>query len=178
MVRTAAGLVTLTLALPVAAGCSSAPVVGPDVRVDLAGWSTGGTYTREDRYFTAISFDTFCVEGDDEVTVTDVEFIKSSGMEVVSAGYTDHPPADAAGVGDFAANDITVTPRMPRCDDQTSELVMEIRRTGDGNVWSSGLRVTTAEAGTHEGHATLMYCADPDGCTEEEAYSIPTVDVG
>ncbi|NYG38387.1 hypothetical protein [Janibacter alkaliphilus] len=155
----------------------AAPWGSPHVEVSLAGWSQGSVYTEADRLFTVVSFDGFCARADDVVTLDGVEFITSSGMEVVRAGYTDRRPTSGLQEGGWAEHDISTTDRMRRCSDTEQTLVMEVRRTGTGNVWSSGLRVHTVEAGTYEGQARSMFCPRTDGCTQQEFESVPEVDV-
>lgn len=155
----------------------AAPWGSPHVEVSLAGWSQGSVYTEADRLFTVVSFDGFCARGDDEVTRTDVGFIEADGLEVVRAGYTDERPVDTLDPRGWGELDVTLTDRMASCDDEEALLLLEVRRTGSGTVWGSGLRVQTAQAGTHEGQATLVLCDDPEGCTEDEMYSVPEPDV-
>lgn len=169
----ALGMVTAA-ALPVA-GCAS-PFSAAEVEVHLAGYSEASRYLPGEDLFTVVSFDRFCVRAD-VVTLDGVEFITSSGMEVVRAGYTDRRPTSGLQEGGWAEHDISTTDRMGRCSDKEQTLVMEVRRTGTGNVWSSGLRVHTVEAGTHEGQARSMFCPRTAGCTQQEFESVPEVDV-
>ena len=155
----------------------AAPWGSPHVEVSLASASDGSIYAETDRLFTKVSHDGFCARGDDEVTLTDVSFIEADGLEVVRAGYTDERPEyplDARGWDDL---DVTTTDRMASCDDEAAFLLLEVRRTGSGTVWASGLRVQTAQAGTHEGRSQLILCDGPEGCTEEDFISTPEVAV-